>query len=162
MRPSLPSVWLSVDAVVVAHVDGDDLLVLDQQFQGDAVGKIDGDRMDALQFAAQGMQAQGGVEGVGLQQGQGFEVLLSSGGLFQPAGGPAVVGLGKAEPVAHGSLSSLVRCSVADSSTKRPAARSARVSARAASSSHSRSGGSCPGAGGGSAQKFPTDTDFPL
>lgn len=42
MRPSWPSVWLSVDAVVVAHVDGDDLLVLDQQFQGDAVGKIDG------------------------------------------------------------------------------------------------------------------------
>lgn len=33
--------------------------------------------MNALQFAAQGMQAQGGVEGVGLQQGQGFEVLLS-------------------------------------------------------------------------------------
>lgn len=49
------AVWPSIEAVVIAHIDGDDPLVLDQQFQGDAVGEIDGNRMHTLPLAAQGM-----------------------------------------------------------------------------------------------------------
>lgn len=68
---------ISIHAVVVTHIDRDDLFILDQQLQGDAIGEIDGNRMHALQSATQGVQTKGGVEGVGLQQRQRFEVLLA-------------------------------------------------------------------------------------
>lgn len=47
----------SIHAVVIADVNGDDPLVLDQQLQRDPVRQIDGHRMYAVQLGAQGMQA---------------------------------------------------------------------------------------------------------
>jgi hypothetical protein len=48
----------SIHRVVVAHIHRNDLLVLNQDFQGNAVRQIDRNRMQGMQLAAQGMQAQ--------------------------------------------------------------------------------------------------------
>lgn len=55
---------------MVTHIHRDDLLILNQQFQRDAAGQIDRHRMQAFMLAAQGMQAQRGMGGVGFQKSQ--------------------------------------------------------------------------------------------
>ena len=59
---------------MVTHVHRDDLLVLNQQLQRDAVRQVDGHRLQAIELAAQGMQTQRGVRGAGLQQLECLEV----------------------------------------------------------------------------------------
>lgn len=48
----------SVHRVVIPHMDRNDLAVLDQQFQRDAVTEVDGHRVQALQLARESMQSQ--------------------------------------------------------------------------------------------------------
>ena len=62
---------------MVAHIHRDDFLVLNQQFQRDAAGQIDRYRMQAFVLAAQRVQAQRGMGRIGLQQLQGFQVVLA-------------------------------------------------------------------------------------
>ena len=59
---------VSIDCIVVAHIDRDDLLVLNQQFQRDAVGQVDRHRMHTRQSPGQGVQAQRGVERIQFEQ----------------------------------------------------------------------------------------------
>lgn len=66
----------SVNCIMVAHIHRDDLSILNQQFQRDAVGQIDRHRVQAFMLAAQGMQTQRGMGRVGFQQLQGFSVGL--------------------------------------------------------------------------------------
>lgn len=48
----------SIHNIMIAHVHRGDLFILNYQLQCDAIGKVDGDRMQTLQPAAQCMQAQ--------------------------------------------------------------------------------------------------------
>lgn len=48
----------SMHRIVVAHIDRDHLLILNQQHQRDAVRQVDRHRVQSLQLAAQSMQAQ--------------------------------------------------------------------------------------------------------
>ena len=48
---------------MIAHVHRDDLLVLNQQLQRDAVRQVDGHRMQAVELVTQGKQAQRGMRG---------------------------------------------------------------------------------------------------
>lgn len=69
----------AVHRVVIAYIERDDLLVLNQQLQRDAVKKVDGRRMNAFLAARQCTQTQRRVVRVDLQQCQRFGVLV-----FQP------------------------------------------------------------------------------
>ena len=51
-------VFHSINRVMVAHVDRNDLPVLNQQFQRDAERQIDGHRMQAIVLAFERMQPQ--------------------------------------------------------------------------------------------------------
>jgi hypothetical protein len=64
----------SVSRAMVTHVHRDDLLVLNQQLQRDAVRQVDGHRMQAIELAAQGMQTQRGVRGIGQLARKGLTV----------------------------------------------------------------------------------------
>ena len=48
----------SINGIVVTHIQRDDLLVLNQQIQCDAVRQVDGHRVNTLQPSRQSMQAQ--------------------------------------------------------------------------------------------------------
>lgn len=65
---------LPIDAIVVADIHQHDAVSLDQEFEGDAVGQIDGHRMQPRQLAAQGMQPQGWMMRIGFQQLQRLQV----------------------------------------------------------------------------------------
>jgi IS30 family transposase len=67
----------SIHAIMVADIHRDDLPVLNQQLQCDAVRQVDRHRMQAVQLTAQGVQAQRGMCRVGLQHLQGLEILLT-------------------------------------------------------------------------------------
>ena len=56
-------------------IDGYDLLVVDQKFDGQPVAEGDGDGVEAFELALQGVDAQGGVEGVGFHEQQAFFVV---------------------------------------------------------------------------------------
>jgi hypothetical protein len=64
----------SVNRIMVAHVHGDDLLVLNQQLQRDAVRQVDGHRVQTVELATQGLQPQRRVRRVHLQQLERLEV----------------------------------------------------------------------------------------
>lgn len=49
-------------------IDGNDLLVVYQKFDGQPVAEGDGDGVEAFELALQGVDAQGGVEGVGFHE----------------------------------------------------------------------------------------------
>jgi hypothetical protein len=66
----------SINGIVVTHIQRDDLLLLNQQIQCDAVRQVDGHRVNALKSPGQSMQAQGRVVGVHFQQRQGFGALV--------------------------------------------------------------------------------------
>lgn len=53
---------LFIDVIMRPDVDRDDLLVVNQKFDGQPVTERDGDRVETLEFALQRMDAQGGVE----------------------------------------------------------------------------------------------------
>ena len=62
---------------MIAHIHRNDLLVLNQQLERDAVRQMDGHRMQALKFAVQRVQRvqpQRRVRRVGFQQLRGFKV----------------------------------------------------------------------------------------
>ena len=59
---------------MIAHIHRDDLLVLNQQLERDAVRQTDGHRMQAVEFTPQRMQPQRRVRRIGFQQLQGFQV----------------------------------------------------------------------------------------
>jgi hypothetical protein len=67
---------LSIHRVVIAHIHRNDLPVLNQDFQRNAVRQIDRNRMQGMQLAAQRMQAQRRMVRIQLKQLQGFEILL--------------------------------------------------------------------------------------
>jgi hypothetical protein len=48
----------SIDRIVIAHIDWDDLVVLDQQFKGNPIGQVDRYGMQAGEPAVQGMPPQ--------------------------------------------------------------------------------------------------------
>ena len=56
-------------------IDGNDLLVVDQKFDGQPVAERDGDGVEALELALQCVDAQGWVEGVGFHEQQAFFVV---------------------------------------------------------------------------------------
>ena len=62
---------------MVAYIHLDDFLVLNQQHQRDAVRQGDGYRMQPVVLPAQWVQAQRGMGRIGLQQLQGFQVVLA-------------------------------------------------------------------------------------
>ena len=64
-----------IHPVMRPDIDGNDLLVVDQKFDGQPVAERDGDGVEALEFALQCVDAQGGVEGVGFHEQQAFFVV---------------------------------------------------------------------------------------
>jgi len=95
--------------------------------------------MQAFKMPAQRVQAQGRVERIRLKQLQGFEVLaLQLWMPFEKIARTPGISFGKHQRETHPAFSSRARWASADSLTQRPAAKSARVSASAAASSHSR------------------------
>jgi hypothetical protein len=66
---------------MIVDVDRNDFTVPGQQSQGDAEGLIDRNRVQARPYAAQDMQAQRRVEGVGFEQLHGLQVLLAQLGM---------------------------------------------------------------------------------
>src|SRR5882724_4129677 len=125
---------------MIAYVNRDDFFVVDQEFQCDAVRKIDGDRVQPLQPATQWMQSQQGMVRVHFQQLQCFEVLFFQMGIaLEETHSAFVVLLGEYQREGHATdFFTRLTCATGDSFTKRPALTSVRVSAKAASSSHSR------------------------
>jgi len=55
-----------IDLIVIANVNQNDILLLNNKLQGDSVGQINRNRMQSLQTATQGMQAKRGMEWIGL------------------------------------------------------------------------------------------------
>lgn len=53
-----------IHPIMRPDIDGNDLLVVDQKFDGQPVAERDGDGVEALEFALQCVDAQGGVKGV--------------------------------------------------------------------------------------------------
>jgi len=87
LRASKGLINHSVHRVVVADVDGDDLLILNQQFPRDAVRQLDRHRMHARQLPGQGVQAQRGVvRSISIAQ---------SALCFAPLSGPRSAGLSR-------------------------------------------------------------------
>lgn len=60
---------------MAADIDKDDLLVRDDQLQGDPVTYVDADRVKALQLARKGMQSQSRMVGIDFEEFEGFLVL---------------------------------------------------------------------------------------
>jgi len=56
-------------------IDGNDLFVVDQKFDGQPVAEGDGNGVEAFELALQRVDAQGGVEGVGFHEQQAFFVV---------------------------------------------------------------------------------------
>jgi len=61
---------------MVSHIDGNDLVVVNQQLDCDAIGEVDGKPSVALAVCRPVYAAQRGVVRVQFQQLQGLEVLL--------------------------------------------------------------------------------------
>jgi hypothetical protein len=90
---------------MIADIDRDDLLVVDQQLQRDAVRKVDGYRVQPLQPAAQGVQAQRGMVRVHFQQLQRLEVLFFQLGMaLEKTRGASVVLSGEDQLESHDRL----------------------------------------------------------
>ena len=69
---------------MVTHIQRDDLLVLNQQFQRDAIRQVDGHRTHTLKSPRQSMQAKRRVVRVDFQQSQGLGLLVFQlGGRFK-------------------------------------------------------------------------------
>ncbi len=128
-----------INRVVIAHIDGNNFLIFNEKLHGDAVGKVDRYRVQVCKSSRQAMQSERWMKGVGLQQLQGLQVLpLQLGMTLEETAGAFLVLRGKDQRPTHREALRRDRCSSALSLTSRPAATSARVWARAASSSHSR------------------------
>src|ERR1019366_3334491 len=125
---------------MITNIDRDYFLVKNQEFQCDAVRKIDGNRIQPLQPSTQWMQAQRRMLRVHLQQLQCLEVLFFQFGMaLEKTHGAFVVLLGEYQREGHAAdFFTRLTCAAGDSFTNRPALMSACVSASAASSSHSR------------------------
>lgn len=95
---------------MVADIDRNDFFLRHQQFQRNAEGKIDRNRMQPLKPPAQRVQVQSGMEGVGFEQLQGFEVLqLQLGMPFEKAACSPGVLPGEGQRIAHSATSSRAR-----------------------------------------------------
>jgi len=68
------SAVVSVNLIMAADADRDDLAVLQQKLQGNAVADVDGDGMQIVKRSGQAMQSQGRMSRIEFQQLQGFFV----------------------------------------------------------------------------------------
>lgn len=59
---------------MITDVRGNQLLSLDQDFQGDVVAEVDGHGMQTAESSLEGMEPKGGVVGISLQQQEGFSI----------------------------------------------------------------------------------------
>ncbi len=64
-----------IHPIMRPDIDGNDLLVVDQKFDGQPVAEGDGNRVEAPKFALQCVDAKGGVEGVGFHEQQALFVV---------------------------------------------------------------------------------------
>ena len=68
LQPDCYTSLTAIHRIMIPHIDRDDLLFPDQQFQPDAVQQVDRHRMQAGQAPADRMQPQRRVVGGGLPQ----------------------------------------------------------------------------------------------